>query len=470
MHRVAELFSFKRIASNYGMLLVLLLLCLLFSVLTISEQYPTGAFAAESLLKQIKGESIVGNTFLIIVADNSADRDFDSVLQEKLAQQGATVLEPIFGSPPVIRNYLNKLSESRVVPDVFITTHALLPTLNLIKSDFLQLRQVEVLEPPYYRWPTFLLSENIKNVANQITVIAIIAIGMTLVILTAGIDLSVGSLIALSAVIVAFLVSKTGGAEAGSGSLIVAGTASVILCGVIGAFSGLMVTTFGIPPFIATLAMMQVAAGMAYIISEGKPIYQLPENFIWLGRGVDPLMHIPVAVILMLLLYLLAHFVLARTIFGRYIYAVGGNIEAARLAGIRVNLILLAAYIICGMLAGLGGVVMASQLKSGAPTYGATYELYVIAAVVVGGTSLMGGEGRILGTLIGALIIAVIQNGMNLLNVESYTQKVVLGLVILGAVLVDRLKRTGLKRFFPTKLAVKLFKSSIEPYDLNKKE
>src|SRR5574341_1916255 len=129
MHRVAELFSFKRIASNYGMLLVLLLLCLLFSVLTISEQYPTGALAAESLLKQIKGESIVGNTFLIIVADNSADCEFDSVLQDNLAHQGATVLEPVFGSPPVIRDYLNKLSESRGVPDVFITTHALLPTL-----------------------------------------------------------------------------------------------------------------------------------------------------------------------------------------------------------------------------------------------------------------------------------------------------------------------------------------------------
>jgi ribose transport system permease protein len=134
---------------------------------------------------------------------------------------------------------------------------------------------------------------------------------------------------------------------------------------------------------------------------------------------------------------------MARTTLGRYIYAVGGNAEAARLAGVRVRAVLLLVYTVCAILAGLGGVIMASQLKSGAPTYGLMYELYVIAAVVVGGTSLSGGEGRIFGTLIGAFIIAVIQNGMNLTNVESYTQKVVLGLVILGAVLLDRLKHRG---------------------------
>jgi ribose transport system permease protein len=137
---------------------------------------------------------------------------------------------------------------------------------------------------------------------------------------------------------------------------------------------------------------------------------------------------------------------MSRTTFGRYVYAVGGNAEASRLAGIRVRAVLFSVYTLCGILAGLGGVLMASQLKSGAPTYGLTYELYVIAAVVVGGTSLSGGEGRIFGTLIGAFIIAVIQNGMNLTNVESYTQKVVLGLVILGAVLLDRLKHQRFRR------------------------
>src|SRR5436853_7869474 len=145
----------------------------------------------------------------------------------------------------------------------------------------------------------------------------------------------------------------------------------------------------------------------------------------------------------MLVLYLLAHILMTRTPLGRYIYAVGGNLEAARLSGVPVKLVLVFVYTVCGGLAGLGGVIMASQLRSGAPTYGQMYELYVIAAVVVGGTSLSGGEGKILGTLIGAFIIAVIQNGMNLTGVESYTQKVVLGLVILGAVLLDTLKKRG---------------------------
>jgi len=144
---------------------------------------------------------------------------------------------------------------------------------------------------------------------------------------------------------------------------------------------------------------------------------------------------------LMAVLYVAAHLLMGRTVLGRYLYAVGGNPEAARLAGVPVGRVLLFAYVASAALAGLGGVVMASQLRSGAPTYGAMYELYVIAAVVVGGTSLAGGEGTIAGTLVGAFIIAVIQNGMNLTNVESYTQKVVLGLVILGAVLLDRLRR-----------------------------
>jgi len=224
--------------------------------------------------------------------------------------------------------------------------------------------------------------------------------------------------------------------------------AALAVCAAIGCFSGWMITSFRIPPFIATLAMMQVAAGVAYILSQGKPIYALPEGFVWLGRGNDPVTQLPVAVLLMFVLYVLAWVVMERTTFGRYLYAVGGNPEAARLAGIRVKTVLVVAYALCALLAGLGGIVMASQLKSGAPTYGLSYELYVIAAVVVGGTSLSGGEGKIIGTLIGAFVIAVIQNGMNLTHIESYTQKVVLGLVILAAVLFDRLKSKGLSRGF----------------------
>jgi ribose transport system permease protein len=185
--------------------------------------------------------------------------------------------------------------------------------------------------------------------------------------------------------------------------------------------------------------MMLVASGSAYLLAEGQSVGNIPDSFVWLGRGAD-LFGIPNAVVLMLGLYAVAYVVMTRMKLGRYLYAVGGNQEAARLSGVPVARVITIAYITSGLLAGLGGVIMASQLKSGSPTYGNMYELYMIAAVVVGGTSLSGGEGRITGTLIGALTIAVIQNGMNLTNVESYTQKVVLGFVILGAVLLDRVR------------------------------
>jgi ribose transport system permease protein len=203
-----------------------------------------------------------------------------------------------------------------------------------------------------------------------------------------------------------------------------------------------MIAFFGVPPFVATLGMMMVGSGLAYMLSGGLSIYQLPDSFDWLGRG-DDMLGIPNAVLLMVLLYLLAHILMSRTTIGRYIYAVGGNPEAARLSGVPVRKILLWVYAGCGALAGLGGVIMASQFKSGDPKYGLMYELYVIAAVVVGGSSLSGGRGKVFGTLIGAFIIAVIQNGMNLTGVQSYTQKVVLGLVLLLAVFLDMLKKRG---------------------------
>lgn len=435
----------QRYVSDYGMLLVLAALCVLFSVLTISEQHPTGAAAAENVFGQIESAVPEGGSILIVGRETAEDSEFVHVLDEHLRAAKVTIIPALTGEPSVVRAGMAALDSAGRIPGFVVTTHAFSATVEMIKAQFSGFRDKSVLTPTSHKWPTFLLADNIRNVANQITVIAIIAIGMTMVIITAGIDLSVGSMIALSAVVVAWLVGQGGGGQASTLTMMLAALGGILFCGGVGAFSGLMITGFRIPPFIATLAMMQVAAGLAYIFSQGKPIYQLPDTFVWLGRGVDPLLHVPNAVILMLVLYALAHLVMTRTTFGRYIYAVGGNLEAARLAGIRVKLVLFSVYALCGMLAGLGGVVMASQLKSGAPTYGLTYELYVIAAVVVGGTSLMGGEGRILGTLIGAFIIAVIQNGMNLVNVESYTQKVVLGLVILGAVLADRIKQKRLR-------------------------
>jgi ribose transport system permease protein len=215
---------------------------------------------------------------------------------------------------------------------------------------------------------------------------------------------------------------------------------AIVVCALLGVVNGLMVTTFAVPPFIATLGMMLQASGVAYLLAEGQSIYELPASATWLGREAD-FLGIPNAVVLMLVLYAVAHVVVTQTMLGRYIYAVGGNAEAARLSGVPVKRVLLAVYAICGAFAGLGGVVMASQFQSAAPTYGEKYELSVVAAVVVGGTSIAGGEGKVIGTLIGAFIIAVIQNGMNLLGIQSYMQMVVLGTVIVGAVAADRLKR-----------------------------
>jgi ribose transport system permease protein len=294
--------------------------------------------------------------------------------------------------------------------------------------------------PRSHRWPNFLKAANLLNIANQIAVIAILAIGMTVVIITGGIDLSVGSLLALSAVLSArFIRDWAGGVQATATGMVLACMGAILLCGAAGLFSGAMITRFRIPPFIVTLAMMLVGSGLAYTLAEGQSVYQVPDAFTWLGRGAD-LFGLPNAVVLMLALYAVAHVLMSRMRLGRYFYGVGGNAEAARLSGVPVRRVLMLAYLGSALLAGLGGVIMASQLRSGSATYGNMYELYVIAAVVVGGTSLSGGEGKMPGTLVGAFTIAVIQNGMNLANVESYTQRIVLGLVILGAVLLDKLR------------------------------
>jgi ribose transport system permease protein len=435
----------SRFLSNYGMLFILILLCIFFSIVTLSPQYPEGEKAAHILSQDIEGKD--KNTSILIVAKESQeDVLFADTLSRLLKEKGYGSLKIIKGDPASVKNSLEKLAEENTHIDIIATTNNYAPSVSRIMERFPEMSEVQVLTPQSFKWPTFLLADNLMNVANQIVVIAIIAVGMTMVIITAGIDLSVGSLIALSAVVVTWLVGRTGGAGVSFFVILLCSLAAVILCGFVGAFSGFMITRFKIPPFIATLGMMQVASGFAYIISRGKPIYDVPDSFVWLGRGTAPVLSLPWAVLLMIFIYIIAHIMMTRTTLGRHIYAVGGNPEAARLSGVRVNRVLLFVYITCGAMAGLGGIVTSSQLKSGAPTYGLMYELYVIASVVVGGTSLSGGEGRILGTLIGAFIIAVIQNGMNLTNVESYTQKVVLGFVILGAVLLDMLKKRGWRR------------------------
>ena len=427
---------------DYGMAGVLVLLCAFFSVLTYSEQSPTGDAAAAELARNITKQSGKGARVLIAVRDQAEDATFAGKVEAELKSAGATVIATVKGEPKDARAAL-QIAASAGKLDAIACTQASAGWLVFsdLPTDFPALGTPRILQPQTYRWPNFLKRENLLNIANQIAVIAIVAIGMTLVIIGGGIDLSVGSLIALAAVLAALFIRDFAGAQQASAfGMVLACAAAILIAGAAGAANGAMVTVFHLPPFIVTLAMMLVASGAAYLLTHGQSVYQVPDSFVWLGRGAD-WFGLPNAVLLMALLYLAAHIVMTRTVLGRHIYAVGGNRTAAQYSGVPIRRVLLATYVASGLLAGLGGVVMASQLKSGAPTYGGMYELYVIAAVVVGGASLNGGSGRMFGTLIGAFTIAVIQNGMNLMNVESYTQKVVLGLVILGAVLLDHLRR-----------------------------
>lgn len=433
---------------EYGMVLVLLLLCVFFSVVTMSEQAPASRDAGQQLAKEIIAQFGKDARVLIAVRDQADDVAFVHSLRGQLEASGAYVVEVVKGEPKDARAALQRQSKVGGSIDAIAATKATAGWLvfNEIPTDFPGVGKPVVMTAKGYRWPNFLKADNLLNIANQIAVIAIIAVGMTMVIVAAGIDLSVGSLIALSAVLAAMLIrDHAGGVATGPLGMTLCCLVAIAACGLAGMFSGAMITGFGVPPFIATLGMMLVGNGLAFILARGQSIGSLPESFIWLGRGAD-FFGLPNAVLLMVLLYVAGHILMSRMKIGRYLYAVGGNREAARLSGVPVTRVLLFAYTVSGLLAGLGGVIMASQLKSGSPTYGQMYELYVIAAVVVGGTSLSGGEGKMFGTLIGAFIIAVIQNGMNLTNVESYTQKVVLGLVILAAVLLDRLKHRSWRR------------------------
>lgn len=420
-------------------------LCLFFSFATIKEQSATSESAALTLAKTIIAQH--GNEARVLVAASGLPEEvaFAEVVERGLAATGIQPLAVVKGDPREAREALERIAAEGRGLDVIAgsaTAGGWLVFADL-RTDFPAIGDPALIIPTDRKWPDFLKKDNLLNIANQIAVIAIMAIGMTLVILTGGIDLSVGSLLALGAVIAALLIREyAGGADAGALGMILACAAAIMICGVLGLATGWLVTRFHIAPFLVTLALMLMASGTAYRITSGESVYQVPESFTWLGRGAG-LFGLPNAVILMLFLYGAAHLMMTRMVIGRHLYAVGGNRVAARLSGIPVERVLVFAYVVSALLAGLGGVVMASQLKSGSPTYGDMYELYVIAAVVVGGTSLSGGRGSMIGTLIGAFTIAVIQNGMNLMNVESYTQKIVLGSVILGAVWLDRMRRVG---------------------------
>jgi len=431
-----------RILSDYGMVLVLVALCVLFSVLTIEEQAPSGEEAAERLLGRIERRCETTDTILVVGAERKDSADLAKRLGPRLADAGFRSARTVVGTPRDLRLALDALQADGRALAAIVTAGdvAKWRILERIPETHPSLAGYALLVPESYRWPNFLKRKNLEAVVDRIVVIAVIAIGMTMVIITAGIDLSVGSLIALSAVIGTVVMKYLGGLDASPWAVVVGFLAGTVACGLVGGFGGSMVAWFKVPPFITTLGIMMMARGLAFLITGGFSVYQVPKALSWLGQGRS--LGIPNTVLLLAVLYVLAHIFMTHTRLGRYIYAVGGNEQAARLSGVPVKSVTVFVYVVSGLAAGLGGCIQASQLNTGTPNMGVMFELYVIAAVVVGGTSLAGGSGRILGTLIGAFIISVIQNGMNLLGMESYTQQVVLGGVILGAVLLDRL-RTG---------------------------
>ncbi|MDQ3063628.1 MAG: ABC transporter permease [Acidobacteriota bacterium] len=280
--------------------------------------------------------------------------------------------------------------------------------------------------------PQFLSFENLINVALSIAVIGILAVGMTFVILTGGIDLSIGSVVALAGVTAALVTRRTELASLGFAAALAVGLAS-------GAFNGATIAYFRVPPFVVTLAVLTIARGLAFIFSEGRSIGSLPESFGRLGRSA--FLGIPFSVWLMISMFALGWFTLQHTTFGRYVYAVGGNREAAHLSGVKTKAVEFRVYVLNGFFVGLGAIALASRLGAGVPNSGLQYELDVIAAVVVGGTSLSGGRGSVVSTLFGAIFIGVLNNGLNLAGVDTYVQKIVLGIVILLAVLADKVNR-----------------------------
>lgn len=286
----------------------------------------------------------------------------------------------------------------------------------------------------------FLSVSNLWNVMRQISVNICISTGMTLIVLTAGIDLSVGSVLALCGAITAGLLKN--GIELPDSNLYIGFTIlGAILAGVLtgsamGAFSGWTITKFNVPPFVATLAMLTVARGLTMLWTQGFPISGLGDTFLYFGTGW--FLGIPVPVWISAIIVAIAVFVTNKTRLGRYIYAIGGNESASRLSGIQVNKVKIIVYTIAGALAAVGGIMVTSRLDSAQPNAGISYELDSIAAVVIGGTSLSGGRGSILGTVQGAIIIGVLNNGLVLLNVSPFWQQVVKGLVILIAVIIDK--------------------------------
>lgn len=285
--------------------------------------------------------------------------------------------------------------------------------------------------------PYFLTGQNIFNLLRQVSVNGLLSIGMTFVILTGGIDLSVGSVLAFGGVVAASLASSAFGGKVhplfiSLGAALLAGTA-------LGGFTGAVVSKWKVAPFVVSLGMMSIARGITYIYTDGMPVPRIDENFLVIGKG--SFLGVPMPVVIFAAVFAVSWAALYRTRYGRYIYAVGGSEKSARISGINTRLVVFSVYVISGLLSALAGAVLTARTTAGLPQAGGAYELDAVAAVVIGGTSLSGGQGSLVGTLFGVLIIGLMNNGLDLLGVSSYYQQVVKGLIIIAAVLLDSFRK-----------------------------
>jgi ribose/xylose/arabinose/galactoside ABC-type transport system permease subunit len=279
--------------------------------------------------------------------------------------------------------------------------------------------------------PKFFTLSNLMNIGTQVSINALLAFGVTFVIITGGIDLSLGSMLAVAGVLAATF------ARADAYPVIVPVIAGLAAGLLLGAFNGFVITKSKVPPFIVTLGTMTIGRGLALILSKGRPISNLSDSFNFIGGG--NLWGIPFPIIMLVVAFGVCSAILNKTVLGRYMYAIGGNEPAARASGIRVNQVKMWVYTICGLLSAIGGILLTSRITTGQPNAGGGFELDAIAAAIIGGTSTSGGTGTMTGTLIGALLIGVISNSLDLLNVTSYYQQVVMGAIIIGAVVLDSL-------------------------------
>ena len=289
---------------------------------------------------------------------------------------------------------------------------------------------------------SFLKPQNLINVVRQISVIGLLAVGVMLCIIALGIDLSLGSVLGFSAVVTACLVQQIGWKEAlypgFTAPAFVAVLAGLTIGGLAGVVNGSLIAAFQIPPFIATLGMMTIARGLAYIYSNGRPVSTLNDDFLFIGGG--DILGVPVPIIVFGIVIVLAHIMLNFTRFGRHVYAIGGNETAARVSGVNLGRTKVLIYTFSGLMAGLGGAVLTARVQSATPALGMGYELDAIASAIIGGTSFAGGIGTVWGTVVGALIIGVMNNGLDLLNVSPFYQQVVKGLIIIVAIIIDERK------------------------------